>query len=1046
MELPPRSVHVDARSRHGSRGRRAGGHLSSAVLRGSGGAGALEGDTLVPSTPPPAVGDYAATVLVRVLGGLTAEGAGTALTGTALGGRRAQIALAALALEHATVSPEWLAATIWADPPSTWPVAIRGVIRDLRSRLAPLLEGGEEVIVTVDHGYRIGAAVSTDVREGEEDLQRAADLLGEGAAHDALQLAEPVSLWTPRSLLPGEDAAWLETHRTQVSTLARRAGQLVVATAGHAGAPERAVDAARLLVARRPLDETGHRLLIEALGNSGNRAEAVRAYEACRVLLAEELGVDPSERTVQAYFDVLGDPASTPRARVPVFVTSYVGREREQRDLLAAVGQPGLVTVTGRGGVGKSRLAAQVLRGAVDPVWWIMLGSVADNLLVTASVALPLGVGTEGPDVELAVARHCAAAGRLTLVLDGCEGARDAVGSLVARLIEECPLLTVVATSRLPLRVIGEVEVEVAPLAVPGPEAELAASTIARLMRDRLREGGADLDAVRRDGTSFVDLLRRCAGLPLAVELMAAHLAAMSPADLIDHLDDSVPGGSVSPDDSTDSTLRVILASSYAMLDPAEAAVFRRLAVLEGSVTLDLVRRVVADGDVPPMRVVRILRELTSAGLVCLDRSGPHWRYRQDDDVRAYASELSLHTDEERACLDRLAEVVRGLLPEDPQSAPGPFRDHVTELIEPLRALFTAGIAWRADRSTCLELAYRLHRYWAATNVDEGRFWLARLLEEATEDPWTPYATYALGYLDYWSGDTDRAIPELQAVVDQLDDTITPYVARSLIYLAGMLDDTDRGDEAVDYVRRAIEAARPFGVDLQVSALMGLGCVLSERVDPEAAVHAVTAMELCGNGGSPEQLAAALPTAAMVCYQVGDLERARAFVEQARPFHESRRIARVVLRCVEAGLALADGDLASAVRLGREADEDGSALGVDRELPLIRSILARALLASGSAVEARDRAAAALEAGLEITYDFPLAIGLETAALVLDGHTAAAHIGELLGAASALRERGSRPQAAPLVNTLPAAPFPDGAGDPISAAKVAIALLRDIDL
>jgi tetratricopeptide (TPR) repeat protein len=313
-----------------------------------------------------------------------------------------------------------------------------------------------------------------------------------------------------------------------------------------------------------------------------------------------------------------------------------------------------------------------------------------------------------------------------------------------------------------------------------------------------------------------------------------------------------------------------------------------------------------------------------------------------------------------------------------------------------------------------------LHRYWAATNVAEGRYWLSRLLASGAETEWTPYATYAMGYLDYWSGDTADAITELETVVRMLEGVESPYTAHSLIYLAGLLDDLDRGAEALEYVRRAIGAAQPFSTDLQVTAAMGLGSVLSERGAPEAARYAADAIALCRAGGSLEQLAAAMPTAAMVCYQVGALDEARAYVAEARPMHvDSRRIARVVLLSTSAGLALADGDLNAAVDFGESADLEATELGVEREVPLIRSILARALLSRGDIAGAAGRTLAALDAAFSIMFEFPLAICLETAALVLravDG--LGSDIAALLAAAAVIRERGDRPAPAPLAGAV----------------------------
>ena len=151
-------------------------------------------------------------------------------------------------------------------------------------------------------------------------------------------------------------------------------------------------------------------------------------------------------------------------------------------------------------------------------------------------------------------------------------------------------------------------------------------------------------------------------------------------------------------------------------------------------------------------------------------------------------------------------------------------------MIGSVRSLLGAAIDGRADRDGGLEIAFRLHRFWAATNVAEGRFWLSRLLPAeptAAAGKWDGYATFALGYLTYWAGDAEVAISQLESAADALRDTDVTYTAHSLIYLAGLLDDLDRVAEALACVDRAIEAASQVeSVDLQVAALTGVGCVL----------------------------------------------------------------------------------------------------------------------------------------------------------------------------------------------------------------------------
>ena len=481
----------------------------------------------------------------------------------------------------------------------------------------------------------------------------------------------------------------------------------------------------------------------------------------------------------------------------------------------------------------------------------------------------------------------------------------------------------------------------------------------------------------------------------------------MPVGDLLDHLSQVLVDG--------DDRLRAIVRSSYALLDDDEAAVYRRLAVLDGPAGLPLIRRVVSGGPIAPVRVVRILRELTARGLVSVDRSGARWRYQQDDDLHRFARELLAEHGEERAAFDRLADALRAVLPDDARETPAPFRDAVTDMLGSVRSLFGAAATGSADHDRCLELAFRLHRYWAATNVAEGRYWLAHLLAAGVASEWTPYATYAMGYLTYWSGDAASAIRELEAVVRMLAGVEDPYTAHALIYLAGLLDDLDRGAEALDYVGQAIVAAKPFSIDLQVTAAMGMGSVLSEHGDPAAARYAADAIALCRAGGSAEQLAAAMPTAAMVCWQVGAFDEARAYIDEARPMHTgTRRIARVVLLSASAGLALADGDIDAAVDFGATADREATDLGVEREVPLIRSSLARALLARGDVVGAIDRALAALEAASSVTFEYPIAICLETAALVarvagIAGGASDDDLARLLASATFIRERGDRP-------------------------------------
>lgn len=951
---------------------------------------------------------------IALLGGVTVSGGTPVETveGARLGGRRVHLLVAALALEPGPLAAERLAGLIWDEPPSTWRVAVRGLVGDLRRRLAPL---GQDVVVTTPTGYRLAAGVTHDIADLEATVATAAGLRATGRWHALITRLGKAPTLDPAGLAAGLEAPWLEPHRACLRETVLQAGLLATAAYAELGEHAAGVTLARHLVAAHPLDERVHRALIQALDTAGDRSGAVQAFEACRSLLADELGVDPSADTVATYLRVLAAAEPSGPTRLPTSTTSFVGRDAELRRLATALTRPGLVTVTGPGGVGKSRLAQEVAARAVDLPGgrhWVSLAHVAEDALVDATVAMTLGLAVAGDEPARTVARHLARLGRSVVVLDGCEAVRDGAASLTHAVLEGAPETTLLVTSRAALGLSQERVLHLAPLSLPDdatPE-ELAGSDPVRLISDRVAEYGGEL-VVDADLASYLDVLcRHCAGLPLALELVAAQLTAMSPADVVEHLDEMTA-------DSADA-VRQVAEASHALLQPDEAAVFRRMSVLEGSVDLAAIRAVSAGVDVAAVRIVRLLRELGDRGLVTAHRTGSRWSYEQDDDLHRFARSYLATAGEERETYGRLADLVQSVLPEDPRSPPAPFADAVTVLLPSVRGLLGAGVTGVADRSRCLELAFRLHRYWASTNVGEGCFWLARLLD--TRGPegeqWAGYATYALGYLNYWAGEDLDAVPQLERAIALLADVDSAYVARAQIFLAGILDDLDRGPESVALVRQAIDSASGHGIDLRVSAAMGLGSVLAERGDPEAAAYAQAALDLCEEGGSPEQLAASLPTAAMVAWQVGSLDRGRRWVERAMPLHtEQRRIARVVLLSVTCGLHLADGDLDAAVDVGRSADLEGTELGVERELPLARSLLALALLGRGELDEAAERARAAVTAAAALSYPFPLATALESSALVASARGVAAEdVAPWISTADELRRRGDRPVPAPL--------------------------------
>jgi len=963
-----------------------------------------------------------------VLGAVSVTQDDRAISGHSLGGRRVRLAVVALALADGPIPSERLATMIWGDElPRSWKPALRGLIRSIRGAIAPLGASDHALVATTPSGYALGADVNVDVREAGTALESALQQIAESRPDAAIPLLLPAAELGIEQFLASEELDWVETERRALTDLRRSARSALVTAAGLTGDHRRAVRAARELVEDDPTDESAHRSLIAALDRAGDRVGAVQAYERCRAALADGLGIDPSGETVAVYLSALRSSAPMTVGRLPELPSSFVGREGELAALKSAYSVARLATIVGRGGIGKSRLAlAFATRVDDSETLWVQLGPSANQELVAADVARGLGAAAE-PDPTASLIATIAPRGRTLLVLDGCDEITDGVATLVASLLAGCPDLTVLCTSRAPLRLPAE---HVLSLGAMNAGTRSSPGEATRLLLARLRELGISIESDTTDHAALERLTNRAHGIPLALELLAAQLREISLDDLLDDMGENDIGDQ----------LRTILDYGYSALAEDEATVFRRISVLDGPVALGVVRALVASARIPSTRVARLLGELTTRGLLAVDQSGARWRYEQHDDVRAYARELLLAGGEESDAFALLAAAIRGMLPDDARMPPAPFTAAVSEVLPSIRSLFGAALDGRASMSDAQEIAFRLHRYYAGTSVSEGRFWLSRLLASSEPTPWSGLGTFALGYLSYWAGDGEAAFASLQSAVDLLRGIEDSYVARALIFLGGIADDLDRGDDAVAFELEAIAIARRIGEDnVMVGATSGVGSLLSERGDPSAVDYAREAIALCRAAASEEQLMIALPTAAMISWQVGDYVSAREFADEARPVLEGNpRIARVILLTTMAGLALEAGDAADAARLAESADTLGTDLGVEREVPLARCIRANAYLATGDIDAAVAAAASALAAASTIGLDYPKAICLETAALV--GRVIGVPNAELATAvrsAAVIREAGSRPAPASLSAAIAELRAAVGDGEVLTAREAA---------
>ncbi len=612
---------------------------------------------------PPILGhktwfSYAFSVLLRVLGSVDLVEDGRRI---GPGGPKERAVLAALAV-HANhiVSEGLLLEAVWGDdePPS----AVR-TLRSYVSRIRHTLNGTSVIAVeTRPPGYllRVGSEC-LDATLAEHLLGQGREETGRGSFAPAIDiLARAGALWTGPSL--GEFA----TEPFAVAEAARLDELRVVIT-------EERLDAELDLGRHReiladleglcpvhPLRERLWALRVTALYRSGRQGEALRTYQELRGRLITELGIEPSpklrglETAVLAQDPVLdwkapagkaaGRPSSVRTHNVPIAVSSFVGRQSERHEILQLLGDVRLVTLVGAPGVGKSRLAfevaADLLRNHPDGVWVVELAPVAEPALVTQAVASVLSV-RERPEAELTDTLLAElACKRLLLVLDNCEHLVVECGRLVQRLVEACPDLVILATSREPLGLKGEWVRRIDPLTVPATDDDSFESLVAhdavRLFVERGAATPTGLVLTAATARNVAKICRRLDGVPLAIELAAARLEVLSLAEIVEQLGERfrllrTSARAAAP---VHSSLLAALDWSHNLLFPAEAALLRRLSVFMGGCTFDAAETVCIGGNVQPAAVMDLLEALVRKSLIFTDRSRSETRYRLLDTVR----------------------------------------------------------------------------------------------------------------------------------------------------------------------------------------------------------------------------------------------------------------------------------------------------------------------------------------------------------------------------------------------------------------------------
>jgi predicted ATPase/DNA-binding SARP family transcriptional activator len=814
---------------------------------------------------------------VSFLGGLQVRVGGRLAS---FGGPQAQTVFALLAVDAGrTVTTSTLVDELWPlDPP-------RAAFNTVQTHVAAIRRGlgaDRGCLATRGRGYELELRPDElDTTRFEALVRRGRDLLAHDPSGACGPLTAALAAWG------GEPLLGLTDHAPRLAVEASRLRELHRATVEdltdaqlRVGATPTAVGDLERATTTDPFRERTVALLLRSMAAAGRRAEALARYGAFRDRLVEQMGLDPSDELQRVHRELLGAsaptappaasgaPAAGPRQEgvLPAFHTRWFGRERDLAELDDLLATERLITLVGPGGCGKTRAAVELVRRAEgldrSRVRFVDLAPVRSGELVERTTARALGVVLDphARSVHEQLVRHVDGA-PLLVVLDNCEHLVDAAAAHVRALLDDCPTVTVLATSREPLAIDGERAWRLGGLELPEVGEAFDAPAV-QLLTDRGRAARHDLTIDGAEGDAAVAICRQLDGLPLAIELVASHLAYRSPRELATLLADHDRGPLLhgARREPRHRTLDATIEWSYQLLDPPGQQLLRALSVFVGGADLVAVTAVAGRGR-DDVEVLAQLGSLVARSLVTVTEVGGTTRYGLLETIRGFAARRLHDAGEEARVRTAHRDHYLALVETSPWDR-RMFSERVTEQLEPelgnVRAAVGTSVA-AGDRPIAARLAFGAPALViVGSHWDEYDRWLTQLWGTSPdgltfavrlERVVGPEHVAAASWIEAWrfAGSVDEvvaAVPILRRSADALPPSDPAHTFLEHMVAIGDLwygaTDTTGG---LERMLELAEGARRQGADLLHAVVLdnaGLFQLLAGRYD-----DAVRTLEPC---------------------------------------------------------------------------------------------------------------------------------------------------------------------------------------------------------